>query len=346
MGNIAGIICEYNPFHAGHRYHIDETRRILGKDTIIVCAMSGDFVQRGEPAVENKFIRARSAAEGGADLVLELPLPWCMASAETFARGGTALLKAAGCTHISFGSECGNIEALKNVVTDEEAVKKYMKLHPELTYPAARRAVTGSELLDRPNNLLGIEYLKFSDGMVPVTVKRFVPHDGPGSAKEIREKIPKPDLEREALSRLKLFSKGYFASLPGGEDGLGERLYEAAGEGRTLGEIAEAAKTKRYTMSRVRRLMWSAVLGVQKSLSEGTPPYARVLAFSNRGKDILRAEHELPFVTLPKEINALDERSKAVFAIGASALDFYMLKNGSETGTKRGLDYRTGPVIV
>ena len=112
--NICGIICEYNPFHNGHRRLIDLCRAEFGADSAVVCVMSGDFVQRGEAAAFPKHDRARAAVAGGADLVLELPLPWCMAPAETFARGAVGLLGAAGIvTRLCFGSECGDLPLLR-----------------------------------------------------------------------------------------------------------------------------------------------------------------------------------------------------------------------------------------
>ena len=105
----AGIICEYNPIHLGHVYQIETTRRLLGEDTCIVCAMSGNFVQRGDAAVFSKFARAEAAVRSGADIVIELPTHVSLASAEGFARGGVELLNALGvCTHLSYGSECGD----------------------------------------------------------------------------------------------------------------------------------------------------------------------------------------------------------------------------------------------
>ena len=169
--NICGIVCEFNPFHTGHRFLIDECRRVFGADTGIVCAMSGDVVQRGEAAAFTKHDRAAAAVAGGADLVLELPLPWSMAPAETFARGGVGLLAAAGCvTHLCFGSESGDPAAL------EEAAE--LLLRPELDellrreletgipYAAARQraleALSGkpAPALSRPNDILAVEYLK------------------------------------------------------------------------------------------------------------------------------------------------------------------------------------------
>ena len=116
MGNVIGIVAEYNPFHNGHARLIEQTRARLGADCPVVCVMSGDFAQRGSPAVYAKFARAEAAARCGADLVLELPLPWALSSAEGFARGAVGLLGSLGVvTHLSFGSECGELEPLQRV---------------------------------------------------------------------------------------------------------------------------------------------------------------------------------------------------------------------------------------
>ena len=113
MTRIAGIIAEYDPFHAGHAYHIEETKRLTGADGVI-CVMSGAFVQRGEPAFLDKYARAEAAVRGGADLVLELPPAFATASAEGFARGGVRLLEACGCvTDLSFGAETAELLQLQ-----------------------------------------------------------------------------------------------------------------------------------------------------------------------------------------------------------------------------------------
>ena len=111
---VFGIICEYNPFHRGHKWQIDELRRRFGEESAIVCAMSGDFVQRGDFAIERMHARAEAAVRGGADLVLELPLPWAISSAEGFARGGVSVLHATGVVDtLAFGSECGDAAKLQ-----------------------------------------------------------------------------------------------------------------------------------------------------------------------------------------------------------------------------------------
>lgn len=172
---ITGIIAEYNPFHNGHRYQIQKARQITGADYVIVV-MSGNFTQRGTPALIDKYSRAKMALMGGADLVLELPVCFATGSAEYFASGAIALLNQLGCVDcICFGSECGDIVPLKNIaqalVHETDDYKKILKskIKNGNTYPVARNAalaetldgfVTYDVILGFPNNILGIEYIK------------------------------------------------------------------------------------------------------------------------------------------------------------------------------------------
>ena len=185
--NICGIVCEFNPFHNGHRYLIDACRAHLGADSAVVCVMSGDFVQRGEAAAFLKHDRARAAVASGADLVLELPLPWCMATAQTFARGAVGLLDATGVvTHLCFGSESGDLPGLIQTARALAAPELDALLRAELErgigYAAARQraleALTGTEqtALTQPNDILAVEYLRTMEtqgmNMTPFCVKR------------------------------------------------------------------------------------------------------------------------------------------------------------------------------
>ena len=169
---VAGMIVEYNPLHSGHLHLLEETRHLLGPDTAIVCAMSGNFVQRGDFALVRKHQRARAAVESGADLVLELPLPWAVSSAEAFADGGVQVLSAAGVvTDLAFGSECGEAAPLMELADCllSPAYPKELRrrLDSGLPYAACRQAAVealmGPEkaaLLESPNNILGVEYCK------------------------------------------------------------------------------------------------------------------------------------------------------------------------------------------
>ena len=170
---VVGIIAEYNPFHQGHAYQIKKARELTQADFIIV-AMSGNFVQRGAPAMFDKYTRAHAALLSGADLVLELPVSIATGSAEAFARGGVRLLHDTGIvTDLCFGSECGDLSSLERLAAFLVEEPTDYKLHLQdglkqgLSFPAAReQAVRFSdpslpaELLGMPNNLLGLEYLK------------------------------------------------------------------------------------------------------------------------------------------------------------------------------------------
>lgn len=184
----AGIIIEYNPLHAGHLYQLEETRRILGQDTAIIGVMSGDFVQRGDFAIVGRQARAKAAVESGVDLVLELPLPWAVGSAERFADGGVAALAATGVVdRLVFGSECGDAAALERVasVLLSEGFPALLKqeLSTGVSFAAARqqaveRMATSEDaaLLAQPNNILGVEYckslLRRESAIRPLTIQR------------------------------------------------------------------------------------------------------------------------------------------------------------------------------
>jgi len=196
---VFGIICEYNPFHRGHKWQIDELRRLAGEEECtVVCAMSGDFVQRGDFAVERAHARAEAAVYGGADLVLELPLPWAISSAEGFARGGVSILAATGVVDtLAFGSECGNAAKLQRTAKAllradfPDALRE--ELAKGLSFAAAResaaRALIGEDaaVLREPNDILGVEYckalLQSGSTIAPLAIlRKVVGHNG-GAAK-------------------------------------------------------------------------------------------------------------------------------------------------------------------
>ena len=179
--SIVGIISEYNPFHEGHKYHIEKSKEITGAD-YVVCVMSGNFVQRGMPAIIPKHTRAKNAILNGADLVIELPVIYSTSSSDIFAKAGVEILEALNCEYLSFGSEEGNIDRLKEVSNNllDKRLDDYIKSFYSvgLNYPKAREIAYGElfndncELLQKPNNILGLEYLKYIGAIKPVTVKR------------------------------------------------------------------------------------------------------------------------------------------------------------------------------
>ena len=183
-----GLITEYNPFHNGHAYHIEKAKMLTGADRVIVV-MSGDFVQRGAPAVMPKHLRTESALLSGASLIIELPVCFATGSAEYFAQGSISLLNQLGCIDsICFGSECGDLHLLKEIaqILADEPIEYQTALKQALkegaSFPAARQEALNiysdkySEILASPNNILGIEYLKalakIHSKMEPFTIKR------------------------------------------------------------------------------------------------------------------------------------------------------------------------------
>jgi len=184
-----GIVCEYNPFHNGHAYQI-RTLKDMGAG-FIVCAMSGCFVQRGEPAFQDKVIRAENAVKNGADVVLEIPFPFSSFGAEGFARAGISILENSGlCSSFGFGSECADVETLLAVADslDEYFQNKTIdrqKNEPNLSYAPAREKLIEQELgreyadiVTLPNDILAVEYLKANKALYPIAVKRETPRGG------------------------------------------------------------------------------------------------------------------------------------------------------------------------
>lgn len=261
---VVGLITEYNPFHNGHEYHIKEAKRITGADYVVVV-MSGNFVQRGAPAITDKYTRTKMALSCGADLVIELPTFYATASAEYFAFGSVQLLDSLGfIDFICFGSECGDITLLDSIATllkDEPVLYKELltaKLKQGLTFPLARKeALTAylhdniteistplyklEELLASPNNILGIEYIKalktLSSKIQPITIKRIVNnyHDTSlshsiSSASAIRAAFASEILNKAIQSTIPTnaypyFEENYMRTLPIFENDFSSMLY-------------------------------------------------------------------------------------------------------------------------
>lgn len=378
MQKVAGIVAEYNPFHRGHAYHIAETRRLLGADCAVLCVMSGDFVQRGDVAVFDKFARAEMAVRGGADLVLELPLRWSLSPAEVFAHGAVSLLESTGVvTHLSFGSECGDVNRLLAAV-DAQHTPAFLEafnaaLASGVSYPraqelAARRAAPEiAELLTQPNDTLALMYLQalwaLDSEIIPVAIPRVgAGHDAAGesdypSASRLRERLragervsewvphlpeAKPvflaDLEIAILSRLRMLPREAFAALPCSSEGLENVLYKVVHSAAALEEILAAAKSKRYPMSRLRRMLLCAALGVRRDVQS---PYLRVLAANKRGRALLHTMRET--ATLPVITKPAAARENAEFRLTADAHDLYVLAQPDKTP---GQDWRHTPAML
>lgn len=395
---IAGIVSEYNPFHNGHAFHIEKTRERDGgcEATHIVAVMSGNFVQRGEPAIVSKFDRAKAALCGGADLVLELPAPWCLSSAEGFAFGAVAMLEALGCVDvISFGSETGDLTPLQKVldVMDSPRFSSLLKYYLGLgsSFPEARQKAVAeiagastADILSTPNNTLGLEYLKalrtLNSSIQPFTIKRYgAEHDGMvplgniASATYLRSLLSQDRftatfpfmpaacatvlseaatagrlpanpvyLERAVLSHLRRLSPEQLAAFPTVSEGLENRLHKAVRTASSLSELEQLVKTKRYPLTRVRRLIWNAFLEIPDGYATTQPPYLRILAANSKGKEILsKATHSrIPLLHRASQITDMSDSAKAVWDIETRAGDLYAL--ALETPSPCGLDHTTG----
>lgn len=376
---LAGIIAEYNPFHNGHAYHIAQTREAGA--THIVAVMSGNFVQRGEPAILEKHARAEMALRGGADLVLELPVPWCCARAQDFARAGVFLLHAMGCVELlSFGSECGDAGLLRQAADALETprlrdcLRGY--LGRGLSLPAARERAAaqclGSKtaaLLRGANDSLALEYLRALEAqhapLLPLAVRRAgARHDEKGmdggfcSASHVRglllagdpvwrDALPVPSiellqreigrggapvsfgaLETAVLAHLRRLTPADFALLPDVSEGLEYRLYGAVRSAGSLEALFNAAKTRRYTHARIRRLSLHAFLGITLEETAMAPPYLRVLGFNENGREILRRMRDtasLPIVMRAADLQTLPAAAQQVYRLNANATDLFAL---------------------
>ena len=395
----AGIIAEYNPFHSGHRYHLAETRRRAGGS--VVCVISGNWVQRGEPALVSKWVRARMALEGGADLVLELPTPWAMASAERFGRGGVEVLAAAGVVEVlSFGSEDGRLEPLQKAADCLDAAEYRTALgsflRQGITFAAARQQAAealGADgaCLRGANNNLGVEYLRAiratGSALRPMTVPRKgaghldrEAREGMASASLIRSRIFAGDWNgaeqflsegdkllllseqeggrcpaqgancgRAVLARLRGMTPADWARLPdsGAAEGLPDRMAKAAGQAASVEEFLTLAKTKRYPLARLRRLMWYAFLGLEEDLIPDHVPYLRVLGLGPGGRALLREMREkarLPVLLRPAQGRALGGEAAKLLELERRCTDLYALTLPEPV--RPGWDWTAGPVIL
>ena len=372
--DVVGIIAEYNPFHAGHALHIAQTRQMVG-ECAVIAVMSGNFVQRGDCAVLDKWTRARSALEGGADLVLELPTVWAVSSAERFARGAVELLASTGVvTHLSFGSECGDVDKLRQIADclDSDTYRAGLRrfLDEGMPFAACRQAVARgllgedlASLLSQPNNNLGVEYIRALNALEreiwPITVLRAgAGHDGGDhpdypSASFLREKILAGEFpadnpaslkygERGALAVLRAMGETDFAVLPDCGEGLSHRLYCAVRQGRMLEEVYTLAKTKRYAHARIRRAVLWGALGLREIDRPTRPPYLRVLGANGRGREVLRGMKGtacLPVITKPAH-----GRGIPLLELEARCTDFYQLCR--QKPGPCGLEWTANPVML
>lgn len=392
---VSGIICEYNPFHNGHLYHIRKTRE--NGATHIAAVMSGNFVQRGDTAIMDKLERARLAVRSGADLVIELPVQYSLASAENFASGAVYLLDSLGAVdELSFGSECGDtqklLKAMETVdlaaLTHADEIKSIME--KGYTYPRALNSVVNgydpeaAAVIAEPNNTLAVEYLRAlkrsGSAMEPFTVMREkAAHDGTeasdgfASASMLREMIENGEsidsftteewaaavrnavkngetasmsrLERVILYKLRTCSVEEIAQICDVGQGLEHRIYGARMAG-SLDELLFTVKTKRYTMARIRRIMLALLIGITKTDMEQLPPYGRILAFNERGREILaraKGSAVIPFGSSIAKLSQLGDTAERFAELEIRASDIYGLALDTVTSAQK--DYRAKIMI-
>lgn len=381
---ISAVICEYNPFHYGHKYQLEQTR--AAGATHIAAVMSGNFTQRGDAAIFDKYARAKTALENGADLVLELPTVFSLSAAEGFARGAVRMIEALGCVDmLSFGAECGDLSALREAAGASEYVihtEEFRELMRKgASFPAAlaetvREYYTPDvyDVLSSPNNTLAVEYIKALDD-IGSTVEPFaVPRSGAGhdsdeedkgfaSASLIRKKIlagedyselaPVLDapaasikrLETAILARLRTMRPSDFETVYDAAQGLGERLYKAARRAGTLEELYFLAKTKRYTLARIRRAVLCSFLGIDKRQLREPIAYIRILGMNGRGREILSAAQcGLPIDTSLKSLMRQSREAHRQGAFEERCGDIYSL--AFEKPRPCGYEFTAKPIII
>ena len=381
---VCGVIAEFNPLHNGHAHLLKQLKSPDGAHaTHVVAVMSGNFVQRGEPALLPKFERTKAALACGADVVIELPTPYALSSAEGFARAGVFLLSALGCVDtLAFGSECGDVAALKKAADSLQTEKcnTLLRYHLEggISFAEARQKALAEtagaavgDLLSSPNNTLAIEYLRalaaLGTTMDAFTVKRIgadhdaaVPLGDTASASYIRALIAEnrlmnalpfmPPAARDCLTaataaglcpadekrgeaallyRLRQMSLADFAALPGISEGIENRLYAAAREAASVDEFLSLVKTRRYPLTRLKRLLMAAFLGLTADQIPETPPYIRILGATEAGYEVLRTAKTngcaLPLLSRKGQADTLADDARALWEFECRATDLYGL---------------------
>lgn len=362
---VLGIVVEYNPFHNGHLFHLQKAKELLKPDYTI-AVMSGNFCQRGEPAIIDKFSRAEIALKMGVDVVFELPTVYAIQDAGGFARGAIGVLDGTGVvTDIVFGSESNDIEFLKKIaeILHEQPDLYNQFLHEELkkgySFPNARKyalmryveelKIMDPEkvrLIERSNDILGLEYVRaildLGSSITPHTIKRvgadYKEEEFKGRLSSatsirkliregkmdlVRESVPEEsfevirreleegrgpvfleDMEKLLLGIMRLKDRDDFSKLYGFSEGLDERFYRFSRISSSIGEFMEKVKSKRFTFTRIRRLMLYVLFEMRKDFVERSnekgPQYLRILGFTESGRNLLskmKKASKLPIVS-------------------------------------------------
>ena len=359
-----GVVAEYDPFHRGHAWQLAEAKRLAGAERA-VAVMSGCFTQRGMPALLSPDLRAEAALRAGADAVCCLPALWAVREAEQFALCGVHLLGLMGCGAISFGAEdpdAGRLRETADLLESGEIqapLKERLRTgipYPQALAEAAERLLPGTgEILSKPNNTLGVCYLR-AIRKLGLPMRAYpVPRAGSYHATALTETpsasavrsallrgdwrgagraLPDADVLRGAalhrpealdtalLARLRTMTEAEWAALPGQSEGVGDRLREAARNACTREELLAAAKTRRYPLARLNRLCACALLGVTgEDAKVPLPGRAWVLGFRRGSEGILAdaaGNCETSFQNLPEEPwKRVEERAWDLWTLGA-----------------------------
>ncbi len=378
---ICAVVAEYNPFHLGHALHLNYIKTVLGFDKIIVF-MSGNFTQRGEPALLNKFTRAKHAVIAGADMVIELPSVFAVGNAETFATGAVRLIDNLNvCDGLCFGVESGDKQSFLSLATaltnESKEFKKILKTHLDKGVSLAKaKFLTVKELggnydeslISTPNNILGLEYakalVKTNSAIQIFPMVRSGDHNdkqlkkGVTSATSIREQLKlgkikavKKNLPPFVYSDLKEYPFGfdniimsrvltqpeeYLKKLPDCTEGLENRIKALSKDNLTLEGLIQKVTTKRYTSSRIRRILISNLLGVTEELKNQcltNGVYAKVLAVNSESKDLitmLANKSNIPVLTRKSDEIKLKKQALKAFYVDTLAIQLYNLVTGEK----------------
>lgn len=412
MSRVIGVVAEYNPFHNGHYYHLQATKEITGAE-YCVAVISGNFTQRGDTSIVNKWAKAYMAICGGADLVIELPTVYSISSAENFASGAVKILDNLKVVNaISFGAEANDFATLNNIANVlYEEPKAYTnilshELKKGISYPAARENALMMYLndikryantLSSPNNILAIEYLKAlkiqKSKLEPIMIKRKKVYYNDnkivddfasatairkllqdGEYANLRKVIPRSSYtiigqesrkggmvlslakyEKEIIYALRKMTVEEIADLPDVSEGLQFAIKNAANEANNLKDFISNIKSKRYTQTRIQRILLYALLGIDKKLMENSRkvvPYVRVLGFTQKGKSLLseisRRNPKLNIITsLKKYMNQNQNKNKVLAEMlekDIFATDVYTL--GYIGDSKANLDFTNNMIIT
>ena len=412
MSRVIGVVAEYNPFHNGHYYHLQATKEITGAE-YCVAVISGNFTQRGDTSIVNKWAKAYMAICGGADLVIELPTVYSISSAENFASGAVKILDNLKVVNaISFGAEANDFATLNNIANVlYEEPKAYTnilshELKKGISYPTARENALMMYLndikryantLSSPNNILAIEYLKAlkiqKSKLEPIMIKRKKVYYNDnkivddfasatairkllqdGEYANLRKVIPRSSYtiigqesrkggmvlslakyEKEIIYALRKMTVEEIADLPDVSEGLQFAIKNAANEANNLKDLISNIKSKRYTQTRIQRILLYALLGIDKKLMENSRkvvPYVRVLGFTQKGKSLLseisRRNPKLNIITSLKKYMTQNQNKNKVLAEMLEkdifATDVYTL--GYIGDSKANLDFTNNMIIT